>query len=224
MAKQILKKKVQKLSFPIYRYVSTIKSLTLPDLAYMFLLIVQSQCQSVIYWNFCKFYLKNDIPITVVLTGSMEPGFQRGDIIPVQTWNNSQIEVGDVVVYQQSKRPVPIVHRVLDRRQIIWSESNNNNSNLNQSSNIKLNYSNKNDEQRIQNIYITKGDANEIHDWWLYDYDGRRFLLNENIMGVMWGNAPGIGFLTIALKESRAFQAFFYGLIILSGLIGYAEG
>ena len=69
------------------------------------------------YWNICKFYFGNDIPITVVLTGSMEPGFQRGDIMGVQSWfDNSRIGVGDIVVWSQSKRPVPIVHRILDKR------------------------------------------------------------------------------------------------------------
>ncbi|CAL5985740.1 Microsomal_signal peptidase 18 kDa subunit [Hexamita inflata] len=217
MAKNSLKKKLNNLAFPLKRYVSTVKSLTFADLVYIGFFIAQNFCQSIIYWNFCKFYLKNDIPITVVLTGSMEPGFQRGDVMPVQTWNNSLVEVGDIIVYQQSKRPVPIVHRVLDRRQIMWPGTNTSDNATHQF---------KGDEQpsRIQNMYITKGDANEIHDWWLYDYDGRRFLLNENIMGVLWGNAPGIGFLTIAFKESRAFQVFFYGLVTLSGLLGYAEG
>lgn len=41
---------------------------------------------------------------------------------------------------------------------------------------------------------------------------------------MLWGNSPAIGFLTIAFKESRVFQLFFYGLVVLSGFLGYAEG
>ena len=85
--------------FPVIRYISTVKSFTLADFIYTGFFVASNICQSIIYWNFCKILLKNDIPITVVLTGSMEPGFNRGDVMPVHTWNNSAIKVGDIVVY-----------------------------------------------------------------------------------------------------------------------------
>jgi signal peptidase len=51
-------------------------------------------------------------PIVVVLSGSMEPAFQRGDILFL--WNReSRVNVGDIVVYNIKERPIPIVHRVL---------------------------------------------------------------------------------------------------------------
>lgn len=51
-------------------------------------------------------------PIVVVLSGSMEPAFQRGDILFL--WNRSpQIQIGEVVVYTFKDMNIPIVHRVV---------------------------------------------------------------------------------------------------------------
>ena len=51
-------------------------------------------------------------PIVVVLSGSMEPAFQRGDILFL--WNRDhQQKVGDIVVYEIDGKSIPIVHRVL---------------------------------------------------------------------------------------------------------------
>ena len=84
----------------------------------------------------------------------------------------------------------------------------------------------KGDEQppRVQSMFVTKGDANAEHDWWLYDYEKRKFMLQENLMGTLLGNSPAIGFMTIGFKESKLFQIFFYSLVVFSGFIGYAEG
>lgn len=50
-------------------------------------------------------------PIVVVLSGSMEPAFQRGDLLFL--WNRSpRAEVGEVVVYNVRGKDIPIVHRV----------------------------------------------------------------------------------------------------------------
>jgi signal peptidase I len=53
-------------------------------------------------------------PIVVVLSGSMEPAFQRGDILLL--WNRSpEIQIGEVVVYNVKGKDIPIVHRVVRR-------------------------------------------------------------------------------------------------------------
>lgn len=72
---------------------------------------------------------------------------------------------------------------------------------------------------------ITKGDANPLDDRGIYDYaNGRKYLLEQNIIGVLAGNCPAIGFLTIYFKENKYFKLFFYSLTILSALLGYYEG
>ena len=53
-------------------------------------------------------------PIVVVLSGSMEPAFQRGDLLFL--WNRNllqETEIGEVVVYNVKDKDIPIVHRVV---------------------------------------------------------------------------------------------------------------
>lgn len=50
--------------------------------------------------------------IVTVLSGSMEPAFQRGDLLFL--WNRSpRAEVGEIVVYNVKDKDIPIVHRVV---------------------------------------------------------------------------------------------------------------
>ena len=48
--------------------------------------------------------------MVVVLSGSMEPGMYRGDILILM--KKEKIEVGDVIVYKIHTDPIPIVHRL----------------------------------------------------------------------------------------------------------------
>ena len=50
--------------------------------------------------------------VVVVLSGSMEPGFYRGDILFLNM-GNQPIRVGEVVVFNIDQRDIPIVHRVI---------------------------------------------------------------------------------------------------------------
>uniref|UniRef100_A0A914CMF2 Signal peptidase complex catalytic subunit SEC11 n=1 Tax=Acrobeloides nanus TaxID=290746 RepID=A0A914CMF2_9BILA len=52
-------------------------------------------------------------PIVVVLTGSMEPAFQRGDILILTMDINDPIRVGDITVFKIDGKDIPIVHRVI---------------------------------------------------------------------------------------------------------------
>lgn len=53
-------------------------------------------------------------PIVVVLSGSMEPAFQRGDLLFL--WNRgADTQVGEIVVYNVKGKDIPIVHRVVRR-------------------------------------------------------------------------------------------------------------
>ena len=52
--------------------------------------------------------------IVVVLSGSMEPAFQRGDLLFL--WNRGlDTQVGEIVVYNVKGKDIPIVHRVVRR-------------------------------------------------------------------------------------------------------------
>ena len=52
------------------------------------------------------------MPIVVVLTGSMEPTFHRGDLLFLTNYEQEDIRVGDIIVFKVQGRNIPIVHRV----------------------------------------------------------------------------------------------------------------
>ena len=65
-------------------------------------------------WKFLSVLTDSPSPIVVVLSGSMEPAFQRGDLLFL--WNRwKDTNVGEVVVYNVKGKDIPIVHRVVRR-------------------------------------------------------------------------------------------------------------
>lgn len=63
-------------------------------------------------WKALSVATNSSSPIVVVLSGSMEPAFQRGDLLFL--WNRSpRAEVGEIVVYNVKGKDIPIVHRVM---------------------------------------------------------------------------------------------------------------
>ena len=65
-------------------------------------------------WKGLSVITDSPSPIVVVLSGSMEPAFQRGDLLML--WNRNLIQdtaVGEVVVYNVKDKDIPIVHRVV---------------------------------------------------------------------------------------------------------------
>ena len=65
-------------------------------------------------WKGLSVIADSPSPIVVVLSGSMEPAFQRGDLLFL--WNRNFFEetkVGEVVVYNVKGKDIPIVHRVV---------------------------------------------------------------------------------------------------------------
>ena len=73
-----------RITFSIRVYLSLLKTLTIMEFVSRGLNVALHFCQSIIYLNFCKLVSGTEAPLTVVLTGSMEPGFTRGDIMAVQ--------------------------------------------------------------------------------------------------------------------------------------------
>lgn len=63
-------------------------------------------------WKSLSVLADSPSPIVVVLSGSMEPAFQRGDLLFL--WNRDvKAEVGEIVVYNVKDKDIPIVHRVV---------------------------------------------------------------------------------------------------------------
>ena len=64
--------------------------------------------------------------LNVVVSGSMEPAFYRGDIVAVQKsdllgiqeFNPKDVQVGDIVVYNAKWFDQPVIHRVINTKEI----------------------------------------------------------------------------------------------------------
>ena len=63
-------------------------------------------------WNVGKLVTNTESPIVVVLTGSMEPAFFRGDLLLV-THFDEELFVGDIIVFKVPNQEIPIVHRAM---------------------------------------------------------------------------------------------------------------
>ena len=114
--------------------------------------------------------------MVVVLSGSMEPAFQRGDILFLDNSVNA-VGVGDVVVFKIKDRAIPIVHRIL-----------------------------KTHEKADGTVdLLTKGDNNRVDDRGLYA-PGQLWLQREDIMGKAIGTLRYVVMVTITCTErlSRA--------------------
>ena len=65
-------------------------------------------------WKGLSVVTDSPSPIVVVLSGSMEPAFQRGDLLLL--WNRNLVQetgVGEIVVYNVRGKDIPIVHRIV---------------------------------------------------------------------------------------------------------------
>lgn len=59
--------------------------------------------------------------LNVVVSGSMEPVFYRGDVVVIQKanflgiseLNTSDLNVGDIVIYDATWFPEPVIHRII---------------------------------------------------------------------------------------------------------------
>lgn len=145
-------------------------------------------------------------PIVVVLSGSMEPAFQRGDILFLWNRHNSEaplspegkytksptVNIGDIVVYNIKNRDIPIVHRV-----------------------VRSHYSQKTNKQ----LLLTKGDNNPMDDLDLYAHKQMYLERNGEVVGSVKGYIPLVGYVTILLTENQNFKYALLGLIGLSTLL-----
>ena len=52
------------------------------------------------------------LQVVVVLSGSMEPGVYRGDILLLRL-TRAPFHTGDIVVFSLDGRDIPIVHRII---------------------------------------------------------------------------------------------------------------
>jgi len=124
-------------------------------------------------WKGLGLIANNESPIVVVLSGSMEPAFYRGDLLFLSNPPNTPFSIGDITVYRLPGLDVPIVHRILETHAL-------------KSNPLK---------QKI----LTKGDNNGDDDLGLYN--GREWLDREHLIGKVSGFMPYVGYVTIAMND-----------------------
>jgi signal peptidase I len=126
---------------------------------------------------------KSESPVVVVLSGSMEPAFQRGDILFLDNSVHA-VHVGDVVVFKIKDRDIPIVHRILK----VHEKPNGT---------VEL---------------LTKGDNNRVDDRGLYA-PGQLWLQREDILGKAVGTLRYVGMVTIALNDYPVLKYVLVGMM-----------
>lgn len=123
-------------------------------------------------WKGLSIFTDSSSPIVVVLSGSMEPAMQRGDLLVL--WNRniwSEPAVGDIVVYSVKGKDIPIVHRVVRKFGVGWVPWISSRRWM-----VGLTL------YRPKAKLLTKGDNNQGDDTELYA-KGQDFLEREDILG-----------------------------------------
>ncbi|AMD20915.1 HDR173Wp [Eremothecium sinecaudum] len=143
------------------------------------------------FWKGLSVVTNSHSPIVVVLSGSMEPAFQRGDILFL--WNrNDYNKVGDIVVYEVEGKDIPIVHRVLREHR---------------------------NEKSGKQLLLTKGDNNSGDDIPLYSHRQIYLDKKKDIVGTVKGYLPKLGYVTILVSENQYAKFAMIGLLGLSSLL-----
>ncbi|XP_074599423.1 signal peptidase complex catalytic subunit SEC11 homolog C twr [Brevipalpus obovatus] len=135
-------------------------------------------------WKGLMVVTGSESPIVVVLSGSMEPAFHRGDLLFLTNYREDPIKVGDIVVFRVEGREIPIVHRV-----------------------IKL-HEKENGSVKI----LTKGDNNSVDDRGLYA-PGQLWLEKKDIVGRARGFVPYVGIVTILMNDYPKFKYLVLSLL-----------
>jgi signal peptidase len=161
-----------------------------------------------IYW-IMQLSLNTQSPMVVVISGSMEPSYSKGDLLFLSGEEPNDINFGDVIVFDArgvwlSPPAEPVVHRVVNVTFYggIW-------------------------------WYMTKGDANILPDQWSYQPEGEfnpfidpRWIPQTKIIGKVIGCIPFIGWIKIILTENILYPILIIILCILfiSLIYDYIKG
>ncbi|PWZ02536.1 putative signal peptidase [Testicularia cyperi] len=84
-------------------------------------------------WKGLSVVTDTESPVVVVLSGSMEPAFYRGDLLFL-SMPSEPLKVGDIPVFKVPGADIPIVHRIIETHdspngdQLILTKGDNNES------------------------------------------------------------------------------------------------
>ncbi|XP_011623003.1 signal peptidase complex catalytic subunit SEC11A [Amborella trichopoda] len=162
----------------------SVRSVQLRQLFTQFINLGLIVTSALIIWKGLMCVTGSESPVVVVLSGSMEPGFKRGDILFLHM-SKDPIRTGEIVVFHVDGREIPIVHRVL-----------------------KVHEQQDTGEVDV----LTKGDNNFGDDRVLYAH-GQLWLHQHHIMGRAVGFLPYVGWVTIMMTERPIIKYLLIGAL-----------
>ncbi|XP_076814747.1 signal peptidase complex catalytic subunit SEC11C-like [Clavelina lepadiformis] len=152
-----------------------------------FAMIISS---ALMIWKGMMVATGSESPIVVVLSGSMEPAFYRGDLLFLTNYRADPVRAGEIVVFKIEGRDIPIVHRVIK---------------LHEKADGKVKF-------------LTKGDNNEVDDRGLYK-PGQLWVERDHVVGRARGFIPYVGIVTILMNDYPKLKYAVLGLLGLFVLI-----
>ncbi|KAG5569817.1 hypothetical protein H5410_059583 [Solanum commersonii] len=164
--------------------IDSIKSIQFRQLVTQAISLGMIVTSALIIWKALICVTGSESPVVVVLSGSMEPGFKRGDILFLHM-SKDPIRAGEIVVFNVDGRDIPIVHRV-----------------------IKVHERKDTGEVNV----LTKGDSNIEDDRLLYA-QGQLWLQRHHIMGRAVGFLPYVGWVTIIMTEKPSIKYILIGAL-----------
>ncbi|CAN8269277.1 unnamed protein product [Cochlearia groenlandica] len=165
--------------------VDSIKSIKIRQLLTQAITLGMIVTSALIVWKALMCVTGTESPVVVVLSGSMEPGFKRGDILFLRM-TNDPIRAGEIVVFNVDGRDIPIVHRAIKVHE-------------------------RGDDTRHVDV-LTKGDNNNVDDIGLYA-EGQVWLHRRHIMGRAVGFLPYVGWVTIIMTEKPIIKYILIGAL-----------
>lgn len=142
------------------------------NIAFQYLVLFASIAMAAVAWRLVIGLTNCDSPIVVVLSGSMETAFYRGDLLFLTNSYSDPIIPGEIVVFKIQGRDVPIVHRCMHTHTF----------------------------DNGTTLFLTKGDNNNGHDRSLYAQN-QMWLERKHIMGRARFFLPYVGIVTVKLNE-----------------------
>ena len=91
---------------------NTLRDMRKRQLAHQVLNLAMIVCSALMIWKSLMVITESESPVVVVLSGSMEPAFHRGDILFLHM-GFTPFRSGDIVVFKVADREIPIVHRII---------------------------------------------------------------------------------------------------------------
>ncbi|POW17460.1 hypothetical protein PSHT_06386 [Puccinia striiformis] len=154
-------------------------------------------CTALMLWKGLAVTLNTESPVVVVLSGSMEPGFYRGDLLFLSLPRDRQLKVGEIPVFNVPEGKIPIVHRLIE------------NHDEPASSIKKGEHSDK-----LPTRWIDNNHENDVAL-----YNGLKYLQRSNLIGKVNGYVPHVGYVTIVMNDYPKLKYALLGVLGLTILL-----